>query len=100
MQRGVRTFIGVRQHVRGVHVADVEDERTVGTAEVLLALAAQRAQRLDVVLHLLPREAQRAAVDALVAAHVVEVHVPGGRVTRSWYETHTVMCIYNSLYLT
>ena len=79
MQRGVRTFIGVRQHVRGVHVADVEDERTVGTAEVLLALAAQRAQRLNVVLHLLPREAQRAAVDALVAAHVVEVHVPGER---------------------
>ena len=78
-RRGVRTFVGVRQHVRSVHVAYVEDERTVGTAEVLLALAAQRTQRLDVVLHLLPREAQRAAVDALVAAHVVEVHVPGER---------------------
>ena len=58
-----------------VDVADVEDERTVGTAQVLLSLPAQRTQRLDVRLHLLPREAQRATVDALVAAHVVKVHV-------------------------
>ena len=70
------TFIGVRECVRIAHVAQVEDERAVGTAEVLLALALQRAQRVHVCLHLLPREAQSAAVDTLVATHIVEVNVP------------------------
>ena len=85
----------MRQHVRGVHVAYVEDERAVGTAEVLLALAAQRAQRLDVVLHLLPREAQRAAVDALVAAHVVKVHVPGEREEQDVQQFQQILVVVN-----
>jgi hypothetical protein len=69
-------LVAVGEHVQVADRSLVEYKHTMRTAEVHLGLVSFGTV-LDMLLHLTPRHHHHSAVNTLVSAAVVEIHVPG-----------------------